>query len=426
MSSRRRGASSLLFVASVCILLPTTQTASAQSIPLTFTIDPAQSVMTGVGTVTGDFLGTGNVSTLSLTPQSIPFKSGNGGVTSWAGTIDSQVGYDPGSKSPIRLMLTSANITPQNSGNEWQPGQLNPDGTWVPGSTAPAQYAYNVSTLVNSAVRNTVLTALSGNNTVSGTSIPGNFGLQFTAGFLDIYAPLLDSNQRQNITDQIVAWETDPMTGDIVWRNKIGEHQVNGHTVIDYDMTSTQPPFSGGNAQPVHLYGADGLPLPQLFQNDPAHASGTSSLVSTPLGGNSYGLDLTLATHAVARFFLGDFEVDFTFDGKIVSHATASLPALGDANDDGKATGLDYAIWAQNYNLFNASANATYKQGDWTGDGKVTGTDYALWAQNYAPSKTAAPSLGTYAVPEPSTFLLGLCGALGITTILLRSRARFG
>jgi hypothetical protein len=69
----------------------------------------------------------------------------------------------------------------------------------------------------------------------------------------------------------------------------------------------------------------------------------------------------------------------------------------GDSNRDGAVSGLDYAVWAQNYLLWNG--NASYQQGDFNGDGLVTGVDYAIWAQNVTP---ISPPVSTAAVPPVS------------------------
>lgn len=331
-----------------------------QSVPVTFTLNPALSALVGSGTVTGPFAGPGTSTTVPIGIQvSLNFVLGNS--SKWAGTVNTQVGYDPGALSPIRLMATSASIAPTDI-----PGQTYLPGTWdsvnsvfLPGRL-PAQYAFLVAGVVTAAIRNSAADLFSGNNVVTGTAFPSNFQLEYTAGVLSLNPAAIGEDQSE---DQLTASIPDPFT--------------NG-------------------------------------------AAATSTLTSANAGGSNYNLGMTLKTQATASFMLGDYAVSFIFTGDLVGTGTTFLPRAGDATGEGNVTGADYAIWAANFGLFNTSQNALYNQGDFSGDGKVTGADYALWANNFGvpPAAAALPN----AVPEPSTLALGLLGVVGLSIATMRKR----
>jgi hypothetical protein len=62
------------------------------------------------------------------------------------------------------------------------------------------------------------------------------------------------------------------------------------------------------------------------------------------------------------------------------SPTPAPAPKSGDANEDGKVDGIDYAIWLNNYNKITS---LRHKSGDFNADTKVDGIDYVIWLNNY-------------------------------------------
>jgi hypothetical protein len=60
--------------------------------------------------------------------------------------------------------------------------------------------------------------------------------------------------------------------------------------------------------------------------------------------------------------------------------ATGAASKPGDANGDGKANGLDFAIWLQNY----GQALSGPSTGDFDNNGSVNGLDFAIWLANYS------------------------------------------
>lgn len=78
----------------------------------------------------------------------------------------------------------------------------------------------------------------------------------------------------------------------------------------------------------------------------------------------------------------------------------------GDYNDNGVVDAADYALWRKHLNQSVTLPNDTTP-------GTVTAADYDVWKANFGrtPGGPQGASLAT-AVPEPATWLLGLCGAL--------------
>ncbi len=84
-------------------------------------------------------------------------------------------------------------------------------------------------------------------------------------------------------------------------------------------------------------------------------------------------------------FMLADNTGSTWFDGlsfEVLSSTPAPTPAPkpGDANGDGYVDDLDFAIWANNYGITNATGPG---QGDFNRDHRVDDLDYTIWANNY-------------------------------------------
>ncbi len=105
------------------------------------------------------------------------------------------------------------------------------------------------------------------------------------------------------------------------------------------------------------------------------------------LGGTVLDADITIASKNIKFDFLPDEILD-----------------PGDADGNGLVDGGDYTTWADNYLEVEPYHNAT--TGDLNGNGVVDGGDYTVWADNFAPAAFAT------AVPEPTTWVLAICGIL--------------
>ena len=83
--------------------------------------------------------------------------------------------------------------------------------------------------------------------------------------------------------------------------------------------------------------------------------------------------------------FGGDFDFRFTI-----------LP--GDANRDNEVDGLDYVIWAMNY-----QSGTTFEEGDFTGDGEIDIGDFVQWANNFGATAGvgSGQAASASAVPVP-------------------------
>ena len=96
---------------------------------------------------------------------------------------------------------------------------------------------------------------------------------------------------------------------------------------------------------------------------------------------------------------------------------TLSVELLGDASGDGSVGPEDYTLWADAFGI----AEPSYDDGDLSRNGVVGPEDYTIWADEFG-TTVMAPESGSEAVPEPSTLVLLLIAAAGITTSRWRSR----
>ena len=153
------------------------------------------------------------------------------------------------------------------------------------------------------------------------------------------------------------------------------------------------------------LYGLDnvalGLFLRGDFDDDGALTSGDIDLLSAAVAE---------ATHPK--------EFDVTGDGLATEHdreiwiRELAMTLPGDANLDGKVQFDDFLALSANF-----GQSGGWNEGDANGSGNVDFADFVLLSSNYQPSNATSA-----AVPEPSTFLLGLT-AWSIS--LLRRRRSF-
>ena len=80
----------------------------------------------------------------------------------------------------------------------------------------------------------------------------------------------------------------------------------------------------------------------------------------------------------------------------------------GDGNGDGKVDGLDYIIWAMNFDDDPADdPPGPPENGDFNADGRVDGLDYITWASNFG----QGPGDGI-TVPEPSSIATLFVGVI--------------
>jgi hypothetical protein len=106
--------------------------------------------------------------------------------------------------------------------------------------------------------------------------------------------------------------------------------------------------------------------------------------------------------------------------------AGAAAPGVpGDYNGNGTVDAADYVIWRKNNGLVGG---ATAEQGDGTGDGNVTVDDYNFWRTNFGNGGGAGAFVGTnaplQAVPEPSSLLVSVLGAIAIVGAFFVRRFR--
>jgi hypothetical protein len=92
------------------------------------------------------------------------------------------------------------------------------------------------------------------------------------------------------------------------------------------------------------------------------------------------------------------------------------LGAVGDYNDDGQVSQLDYNTWRT---MFDSSQIAA----DGNLDGVVNAADYVLWRRALGDAASKAAALSAVGIPEPATAMLGLISATSVV-VFYRSPIR--
>jgi hypothetical protein len=81
----------------------------------------------------------------------------------------------------------------------------------------------------------------------------------------------------------------------------------------------------------------------------------------------------------------------------------------GDYNYDGIVDASDYTVWRDSMGHSIAKGNGA----DGNGNGLIDSGDYEVWRLYFG--QTSAGSASSAAVPEPATWLLLLCGLVGLS-----------
>jgi hypothetical protein len=97
--------------------------------------------------------------------------------------------------------------------------------------------------------------------------------------------------------------------------------------------------------------------------------------------------------------------------------STGGVP--GDYNANGVVDAADYVLWRDNNGL---TSGATTAQGDGTGDGMVNSDDYGFWQARFGNTSGSGSSLGSAAIPEPTS--LGVIPLLASLMLSFRKRLR--
>jgi len=95
---------------------------------------------------------------------------------------------------------------------------------------------------------------------------------------------------------------------------------------------------------------------------------------------NVAGKGAEKAAAHMLKFFKTNIYAASWFTGSASPPSVTVAGKPGDANGDGKADGLDYVIWLNNYNKTVTNGSVS---GDFDGNGKVDGLDYVIWLSNY-------------------------------------------
>lgn len=105
-----------------------------------------------------------------------------------------------------------------------------------------------------------------------------------------------------------------------------------------------------------------------------------------------------------------------TLDGRVVYVGTAPEGVPGDYNGDGTVNLADYTVWRD-----TLGATGTGLAADGNNDNIVNAADYGIWKGNFGLGSGALASVGTAAVPEPSTVLIAAAGLLAVAAIRRRT-----
>ena len=164
------------------------------------------------------------------------------------------------------------------------------------------------------------------------------------------------------------------------------------------------------NGHPLYSMMGDDETLLELIDRDFRLLSREFAVEQTPAtasnknlrAGMSMWLSFSLSPGATASFV-----VEF--------NAEPVLP--GDGNGDGWVDGLDYLLWAGNFGA-HPGPDGDMSDGDYNDDGWVDGLDYLLWAGSFG-------SHATSEVPEPTTLLLVVTGAMSVLPMRRRKLLAF-
>ncbi|MCA9101135.1 MAG: hypothetical protein KDA63_08300, partial [Planctomycetales bacterium] len=200
----------------------------------------------------------------------------------------------------------------------------------------------------------------------------------------------INANAVQVVVSNTLDVLVDTATGAVTLRNPVAgglPYDIEGYTVSSDSGSLDATEFTGlGEANWLPAMGAQG----------PTFINETNFINSTLISSG-------------ATFPLGDI-----FAG----------PATGDANGDRVVNGLDYLVWAANFDT-NPGPDGDPSDGDFNDDGAVDGLDYLAWAGAFGDdgrdlsfsfltsagdivngTVTYYSSVVSSAVPEPSTMLL--------------------
>ncbi|MEZ6072272.1 MAG: SBBP repeat-containing protein [Pirellulales bacterium] len=170
--------------------------------------------------------------------------------------------------------------------------------------------------------------------------------------------------------------------------DSLGNVFVSGSTTGDLG-----PLNAGGGDAFLILYDANG-DIQWTTQFGTSDADSGQAVSADGLGG-VYVSGQT--TGSLAGENAGNFDA-------FLAHITNVPLTPGDANGDGKVNGLDYLVWAENFDDNPADdPPGSPANGDFNDDGRVDGLDYLVWAENFE----AGPNDGA-TVPEPGASALAM------------------
>ncbi|MEZ6072942.1 MAG: choice-of-anchor Q domain-containing protein [Pirellulales bacterium] len=249
-------------------------------------------------------------------------------------------------------------------------------------------------------------------STMSGNSAPSGGGIFNTsAGVLTVVHSTIALNSADNFGGGIFNAGTAAIHGSLIAQNNVDSSpDILGEVIGEYNLIGDGTGMSGlvdgsnGNQVGSGVSPIDPLLGPlqdnggptfthSLLSGSPAIDKGDPGLNPPP-----YYLD----QRAYVRVVDGDGDEEARADVGAVEFKSIPLP--GDGNQDGKADGLDYLIWAEAFGDDPAQVPPGSPQnGDYNDDGVVDGVDYLLWANYFEASNPPIPSAVVSAEPASAT-----------------------
>jgi hypothetical protein len=187
--------------------------------------------------------------------------------------------------------------------------------------------------------------------------------------------------------------------------------EINVDSPIDYTapaITILSPgpgaSISVGASINVNFTASDPAGVQAVYVFFDLNGDGTVDVATERFAASVTGTDRYSASVGIVGGPNGTREVRVTAVDAVgnVAEATVSVQvtggvALGDANGDGRADAVDYAIWQTNY---GRTSGVGLDDGDFNGDGKINGADYTIWADHYDPLVPAPQAAAVLSGPR--------------------------
>lgn len=217
-----------------------------------------------------------------------------------------------------------------------------------------------------------------------------------------------------NVVEGLLFWDGSAVTETseaiiIDWPDDGGTTAVDFYRVTA--NTGYQTGMLWGNYQPPGGTGSWDAHGDYALEstNPPAGIYGVALQLASPSHINSEPFLLPLMYDPLSAFSATDVATG-------IAELTAALTPLptADFDRDSRVDAADLGIWQTH---FATGSPATQVEGDATDDGIVAGNDFLAWQTQWSAAHTAAGSINTALVPEPSTAAIAVMVAVSFSAI---------